>query len=193
MNFCAHQIILAPPIFRPSNDPVLFTTGTDLQCTSLCTTTNKELVTFLFLQMMSQNVRIFKIDWLIPSQPAISIKNLKKAMKMTWLHKFFGLFSIPDDSRVKSAQQLILTVLPFHPLYFQWAPTTSPHPTGSYGPVSLTICCRGVIQKLRWQKFWPWSSPSVRCVPAMLTKNCQCVDHLHLPTLFCQRSFWITS
>jgi hypothetical protein len=39
-------------------------------------------------------------------------------MKMTWLHKFFGLFFITDDSRAKSAQQLILTVLPFHSLYF---------------------------------------------------------------------------
>ena len=37
---------------------------------------------------------------------------------MTWLHKFFGLFFIPALGRVKSAQQLISTVLPFHPLYF---------------------------------------------------------------------------
>ena len=27
-------------------------------------------------------------------------------MKMTWLHKFFGLFFIPTDGRAKSAQQL---------------------------------------------------------------------------------------
>ena len=33
---------------------------------------------------------------------------------MTWLQKFF----IPADSGAKSAQQLISTVLPFHPLYF---------------------------------------------------------------------------
>ena len=41
-------------------------------------------------------------------------------MKMTWLHTFFGLFLIPADGRAKLAQQLILTVLPFHPLYFPW-------------------------------------------------------------------------
>ena len=39
-------------------------------------------------------------------------------MKMLWLHKFFGLFFIPVNGRAKSAQQLIFTVLPFHPLYF---------------------------------------------------------------------------
>ena len=39
-------------------------------------------------------------------------------MKMTWLHKFFGLFFIPADGQAKSAQQLILKELPFHPLYF---------------------------------------------------------------------------
>ena len=42
---------------------------------------------------------------------------LKKKMKMTWLHKFFGLFFIPADGRAKSAQQLISTVLPFHAPY----------------------------------------------------------------------------
>ena len=42
-------------------------------------------------------------------------------MKMTWLHKFFGLFFIPADGRAKSAQQLISKVLPFHPLYFPWS------------------------------------------------------------------------
>ena len=41
-------------------------------------------------------------------------------MKMTWLHKFLGLFFIPADGRAKSAQQLISTVLPFQPLYFSW-------------------------------------------------------------------------
>ena len=35
-------------------------------------------------------------------------------MKMTWLHKFFGLFFIPADGRAKSP------VLSFHPLYFPW-------------------------------------------------------------------------
>ena len=39
---------------------------------------------------------------------------------MTWLHKFFGLFFIPANGQAKSAQQLISTVLPFHPLYFTW-------------------------------------------------------------------------
>ena len=39
-------------------------------------------------------------------------------MKMTWLHKCFGLFFITADGWAKSAQQLISTVLPFHPLYF---------------------------------------------------------------------------
>ena len=39
---------------------------------------------------------------------------------MTWLHKFFGLFFIPANGRAKSAQQLISTMLPFHPLYFPW-------------------------------------------------------------------------
>ena len=32
-------------------------------------------------------------------------------MKMTWLHKFFGLFFIPADGQAKSVQQLISTVL----------------------------------------------------------------------------------
>ena len=41
-------------------------------------------------------------------------------MKITWLHKFVALFSIPADSQAKLAQQLISTVLPFHPLYFPW-------------------------------------------------------------------------
>ena len=41
-------------------------------------------------------------------------------MEMTWLHKFFGLFFIPANGWAKSAQQLISTVLPFHPLYFPW-------------------------------------------------------------------------
>ena len=34
-------------------------------------------------------------------------------MKMTWLHKIFGLFFIPANGRAKSAQQLISMVLPF--------------------------------------------------------------------------------
>ena len=37
---------------------------------------------------------------------------------MTWLHMLFGLFYIPADGQAKSAQQLILTVLPFHPYIF---------------------------------------------------------------------------
>ena len=37
---------------------------------------------------------------------------------MTWLHKFFWLFFIPAQGRAKSAQQLILTVLPFHSCIF---------------------------------------------------------------------------
>ena len=41
-------------------------------------------------------------------------------MKMTWLHELFGLFFIPADGKAKSAQQLILTVLPFPNLYFPW-------------------------------------------------------------------------
>ena len=73
--------------------------------------------------IIHQNAWIFKRNWLIPSPPAISIKNLKKTMKMTWLHKFFGLFFIPANGRAKSAQQLISTVLPFHPLYFPWLRT----------------------------------------------------------------------
>ena len=43
---------------------------------------------------------------------------LKLTMKMTWLQMFFGLFFIPANGRAKSAQQLISTVLPFHPRYF---------------------------------------------------------------------------
>ena len=53
-----------------------------------------------------------------PSPRTISIENSKKTMKTIWLHKFIGLFFIPADGQSKSAQQLISTVLPFHPLYF---------------------------------------------------------------------------
>ena len=41
-------------------------------------------------------------------------------MKTTWLRRFFGLFFIPANGRAKFVQQLISTVLPFHPLYFLW-------------------------------------------------------------------------
>ena len=34
--------------------------------------------------------------------------------------QFFGLFLIPADGLAKFAQQLILTMLPFHPVYFLW-------------------------------------------------------------------------
>ena len=37
---------------------------------------------------------------------------------MTWLQELFGLVFILADGRAKSAQQLILTVLPFHPYIF---------------------------------------------------------------------------
>ena len=70
-------------------------------------------------QIIYQNARICKRNWLIPTPSAISIY-LNKTMKMTWLHKFFGLFFIPANGLAKSAQQLILTVLPFLPLYFPW-------------------------------------------------------------------------
>ena len=49
---------------------------------------------------------------------------------MTWLHNFFGLFFIPAASRAKSAQQLISTVLPFHPLYFPWEGVKNPANSG---------------------------------------------------------------
>ena len=51
-------------------------------------------------------------------------------MKMTWLHNLFGLFFIPAASRAKSAQQLISTVLPFHPLYFPWEGVKNPANSG---------------------------------------------------------------
>ena len=38
------------------------------------------------------------------------------------LHKLFGLFFIPADGRAKSAQQLISTMLPFHPPIFSMHP-----------------------------------------------------------------------
>ena len=68
---------------------------------------NEKLVTFcsekLQRQIIHKNARIFK--------------------KNDWYHhhKFFGLFFIPADGRAKSAQQLILTLLPFQPLYFPWS------------------------------------------------------------------------
>ena len=40
-------------------------------------------------QIIYQNARILKKSWLIPWAPALSFWNLKKAMKMNWLHKFF--------------------------------------------------------------------------------------------------------
>ena len=49
---------------------------------------------------------------------------------MIWLHNFFGLFFIPAASRAKSAQQLISTVLPFHPLYFPWEGVKNPANSG---------------------------------------------------------------
>ena len=39
---------------------------------------------------------------------------------MLWLHKFFEVFFIPAYGQAKSAQQLILKVLPFHPLNFPY-------------------------------------------------------------------------
>ena len=56
---------------------------------------------------------------------------------MTWLHKFFGQFFIPANSRAKSAQQLISTVLPFHPLYFPWTRLT----TKKLDTKSILNCC----------------------------------------------------
>ena len=34
--------------------------------------------------------------------------------------QFFGLFFSPANGQAKFAQQLISTVLPFHPLFFPW-------------------------------------------------------------------------
>ena len=39
---------------------------------------------------------------------------------MTCLHKFLWLPFIPANDQAKLAQQLILTMLPFHPVYFPW-------------------------------------------------------------------------
>jgi hypothetical protein len=38
--------------------------------------------------------------------------------EMTWLQELFGLFFVLANGRAKSAQQLILTVLLFHPYTF---------------------------------------------------------------------------
>ena len=37
---------------------------------------------------------------------------------------FWAVFFIPADGQAKLAQQLISTVLPFHPLYFPWEEKT---------------------------------------------------------------------
>ena len=43
-------------------------------------------------QIMYQNDRIFKRYWLTPPPLPIYISNLKKTIKMTWLHMLSGLF-----------------------------------------------------------------------------------------------------
>ena len=66
-------------------------------------------------QIIHQNAQIFHRNWLIPSPPAISIQNLKNVMKITWLHKFFGLFL--------SAMELALALLKieiFLPSFLHW-------------------------------------------------------------------------
>ena len=93
-------------------------------CASLCIATNKKMVTFLFWTATKTNYKSKCSDFQKKLIDTITTSNfylkLKKTMKMTWLHKFFGLFFNPADGRAKSVQQLISTVLPFHPLYFPW-------------------------------------------------------------------------
>ena len=48
----------------------------------------------------------------------ITTSNLSLKFEMSV--QVFGQFFIPADSRDQSAQQLISTVLMFHPLYFPW-------------------------------------------------------------------------
>ena len=55
-----------------------------------------------------------EIDWIHHHQHFL-FKNLKKTMKMTWLHMFFGLFFIPANGRAKSG----ITVL-IHELFHFW-------------------------------------------------------------------------
>ena len=94
------------------------------RCTSLCTATNKKLVTFFFWTATKTNYISKWSDFQKKLIDTITTSNFylnsKKTMKMTWLHKFFGLFFFPADGRARSAKQLISTVLPFHPLYFPW-------------------------------------------------------------------------
>ena len=63
---------------------------------------------------------------------------------MTWLHTFFwSVFFIPADGRGKSAQQLISTVLPFHPRIF-----SMPVPNKASGQYSH---CLSFIILISWK------------------------------------------
>ena len=95
---------------------------TDLWMASLCIATNKKLLTFLFWKPTKA---YYVAKWSEFQEKLIDTNSnfnmyLKKTMKMTWLHMLFGLVFIPADGRAKLAQQLILMVLSFHPLFYPW-------------------------------------------------------------------------
>ena len=101
----------------------------DHRCVLLCTATNENLVTFLFTTATNTNHISKCLDFLKTFIDTITTSNFYLEYKennenATWLHKFLGLFFIPADSQAKLAQQLVLTMLPFHPLYFSQQAST---------------------------------------------------------------------
>ena len=82
----------------------------------LCTATNKKLVTFLFWTPTKANYVSKWLDFQKKLIDTITTSNFYSKFKENNENDMAALFY----SRAKSAQQLILTVLPFHPIYFPW-------------------------------------------------------------------------
>ena len=82
----------------------------------------------LHRQIIHQNDWIFMKHSLKPFPPAFSIQNLKKTMKMTWLHMEFVLIFITGPSRAKSgrtARQKLLTLASLAPRIMPSVPKSS--------------------------------------------------------------------
>ena len=90
---------------------------TDLWMVSLCTATNKKLLTFLFWKPTKAYYVAKWLEFQEKLIDTITNSNFNMYLKKTML---FGLVFILADGRAKLAQQLILMVLPFHALFFPW-------------------------------------------------------------------------
>ena len=116
---------------------------TDRRCASLCTATNKKLVTFLFCTATKcSDFQKKLIDTITTSNFYLKLKENNENDMAAQV--FWAVFFIPADGRAKSAQQLISTVLPFHPLYFPWI-----------GVSTILFCQQGleIIHEF-WIIFW---------------------------------------